>query len=52
MPDAIPGTFIMVFRLVGFSCGSTLEASPAIAPIVLTAAMSACLGSMTCTILP
>ncbi len=51
MPDAILGTLILFFGWFGFNCGSTLEASPAIAPIALNTALAACFGCVSATTL-
>ncbi len=51
LPDAVLGTLILFFGWFGFNCGSTLEASPAIAPIAMTTALSACFASASSTAL-
>jgi len=46
LPDAVMGTLILFFGWFGFNCGSTLEASGAIAPIAMTTALAACFGGI------
>ena len=46
MTLAYLGTFILFFGWFGFNCGSTLEASPAIAGIAVNTMIAACFGCL------
>ncbi len=46
LPDAILGTLILFFGWFGFNCGSTLEATPLIAPIAFNTVLAACFGAV------
>lgn len=45
------GTFILFFGWFGFNGGSTLEAGPAVAPIIMNTILAGCLGCISCSAL-
>lgn len=49
MSMAYLGTFILFFGWFGFNCGSTLEATSAIAPIAMNTILAACFACLSCS---